>query len=137
MAASVFPTAAMNYYCTKLLAPRATFPADMTPAEAQLMQAHAAYWRTLMDRGLAVAYGPVMDPRGTHGLGILELPDDADPCALLAEDPIIKAGLGFTAEAHPMPRAVVRPAPPRLTPDEQMALFEKDLKENDWGHQPC
>ena len=24
-----------------------------------------------------------------------------------------------------------------LTPEEQMALFEKDLKENDWGHQPC
>jgi hypothetical protein len=25
----------------------------------------------------------------------------------------------------------------KLTPDEQMALFEKELKENDWGHQPC
>ena len=25
----------------------------------------------------------------------------------------------------------------KLTPQEQMALFEKDLKENDWGHQPC
>jgi hypothetical protein len=24
-----------------------------------------------------------------------------------------------------------------LTPEEQMAAFEKDLKENDWGHQPC
>ena len=24
-----------------------------------------------------------------------------------------------------------------LTPDEQMALFAKDLQENDWGHQPC
>ena len=24
-----------------------------------------------------------------------------------------------------------------LTPEEQMALFEADLKENDWGHQPC
>jgi hypothetical protein len=24
-----------------------------------------------------------------------------------------------------------------LTPEEQMALFEKDLKDNDWGHQPC
>ena len=24
-----------------------------------------------------------------------------------------------------------------LTAEEQMALFEKDLKENDWGHQPC
>jgi hypothetical protein len=24
-----------------------------------------------------------------------------------------------------------------LTPEEQMALYEQDLKENDWGHQPC
>jgi uroporphyrinogen decarboxylase len=24
-----------------------------------------------------------------------------------------------------------------LTPEEQMALFEKELKEKDWGHQPC
>jgi len=46
------------------------------------------------------------------------------------------------------PAAPVRPAgggaeigaPPdvsKLTPEEQMAAFEKDLKENDWGHQPC
>lgn len=26
---------------------------------------------------------------------------------------------------------------PALTPEEQMALFEKELKEQDWGHQPC
>jgi hypothetical protein len=25
----------------------------------------------------------------------------------------------------------------KLTPEEQMALFEKELKETDWGHQPC
>jgi len=25
----------------------------------------------------------------------------------------------------------------KLTPEEQMAAYEKDLKENDWGHQPC
>jgi hypothetical protein len=25
----------------------------------------------------------------------------------------------------------------KLTPEEQMALYEKELKENDWGHQPC
>ena len=25
----------------------------------------------------------------------------------------------------------------RLTPEEQMALYEKELKETDWGHQPC
>ena len=27
--------------------------------------------------------------------------------------------------------------PARLTPEEQMALYEEDLKEHDWGHQPC
>ena len=25
----------------------------------------------------------------------------------------------------------------KLSAEEQMALFEKELKENDWGHQPC
>lgn len=24
-----------------------------------------------------------------------------------------------------------------LSADEQMALYEEDLKENDWGHRPC
>jgi hypothetical protein len=24
-----------------------------------------------------------------------------------------------------------------LSPEEQMALYEKELKEDDWGHQPC
>ena len=27
--------------------------------------------------------------------------------------------------------------PKELTPEEQMALYEKSLKEDDWGHQPC
>jgi len=37
--------------------------------------------------------------------------------------------------AQPGPNAE-KPAVP-LTPEEQMALFEKELKETDWGHQPC
>lgn len=27
--------------------------------------------------------------------------------------------------------------PNKLTPEEQMALYEKQMKEDDWGHQPC
>ena len=27
--------------------------------------------------------------------------------------------------------------PEELSPEEQMARFEDDLKETDWGHQPC
>lgn len=29
------------------------------------------------------------------------------------------------------------PSATELTPEEQMALYEKELKESDWGHQPC
>ncbi len=32
--------------------PRASFGQDMTPAEAQLMQEHAAYWREWMGRSV-------------------------------------------------------------------------------------
>jgi hypothetical protein len=43
------------------------------------------------------------------------------------------------AKSAPAPAGPEEPATPvsELTPEEQMALFEKDLKENDWGHQPC
>jgi hypothetical protein len=43
------------------------------------------------------------------------------------------------ATAHkPVAAASGEPQAPRaLTPEEQMALYEKELKENDWGHQPC
>lgn len=52
-------------------------------------------------------------------------------------------GTANPASFPPCPGADVTPAAgesdasSRLTPDEQMALYEKDLKENDWGHQPC
>jgi hypothetical protein len=35
------------------------------------------------------------------------------------------------------PSAVEQPAAGQLTKEEQWALFEKEMKENDWGHQPC
>jgi hypothetical protein len=34
------------------------------------------------------------------------------------------------------PTAPDKPEKP-LSPEEQMERFEEDLKENDWGHQPC
>jgi hypothetical protein len=45
---------------------------------------------------------------------------------------------GPPAQAAGGARAHEDPAPAKeLTPEEQMALFEKELKEKDWGHQPC
>jgi hypothetical protein len=37
----------------------------------------------------------------------------------------------------PSPETNAEPGTKKLTPDEQMALYEEHLKETDWGHQPC
>ena len=44
------------------------------------------------------------------------------------------------ADEAPLVAPAAPPAefdPSKLTPEEQMARFAKELKENDWGHQPC
>ena len=41
-----------------------------------------------------------------------------------------------SAGANPAP-STEQPAPSQLSKEEQWALFEKELKESDWGHQPC
>ena len=50
----------------------------------------------------------------------------------------VPKGANPVASATPDAAAATPPTPAnKLTPEEQMAAFEKDLKENDWGHQPC
>ena len=101
----------MAYFFYKLVAPRLTFPADMTPEEAELMQRHVVYWRGWMEAGHVIAFGPVADPRGTFGVAITRLDEGMDPQSLAARDPVVAAGLGFHYEVHPMP-SVVLPSPP-------------------------
>jgi uncharacterized protein YciI len=95
----------MKHYFFKLNPPRATFMQDMTPEEAKLMQEHVGYWKKFADEGIAVVYGPVSDPKGGFGAGIIELEDGVDPKTLTEEDPVVKAKKGFSIEVHPM-RAV-------------------------------
>jgi hypothetical protein len=60
------------------------------------------------------------------------------------EEPLQKLD-NDTATTPKLPPACNADVPPvrepatskKLTEDEQMALYEKELKENDWGHQPC
>jgi uncharacterized protein len=97
-----------TYFC-RLHGPRPSFPQDMTPAEAQAMQRHAAYWRSCMDRRLVVAFGPVADPAGTYGMLILEVEDEAAARSLLDHDPVIEQKLGFRFDMHPMHFGAVHP----------------------------
>ena len=99
----------MPFFVYRLISPRLTFPADITETERALMQAHGAYWRGVMEKdGSVVALGPVADPRGTYGLGILEVNDLAEAERLIAGDPALKGNAGFSSECHPMLSGLVR-----------------------------
>jgi hypothetical protein len=82
----------------------------MTPAEGAAMQSHFGYWADQMNRGTAAAFGPVMDPRGTYGIGILTVDSQPQARSLCENDPVIKAQLGFSFDVYEMPNAVVRGA---------------------------
>ncbi len=42
-----------------------------------------------------------------------------------------------TAAQSPAPVLPAAAPPDKLTPEEQMERFAKELKNEDWGHQPC
>lgn len=102
----------MKYWFCKLHAPRPDFAATITPAEQQLMREHAAYLQAFAAKGWALAFGPVADPAASYGVALWTLPDREDIGAICAADPVIKSGLGFRYEIHPMPVLVTRDASP-------------------------
>ena len=99
----------MKYYVYRLIAPRPTFVADMTAAERDLMRRHSEYWRGQMQAGRVVIFGPVIDPAGPYGLGVIRLSDESDPAVFGREDPCMQADCGFQFHVAPMAQAVVAP----------------------------
>ncbi len=90
----------------KLLAPRPSFAFDMDEAERAVMLAHGGYWREKMQAGQVIVFGPVNDPAGPFGLGIVRAGDMAELEAFQAGDPAIRSGRGFRYETYPMLSAV-------------------------------
>ena len=99
----------MPHFFCKLIGPRPTFPADMTAAERDVMQRHAEYWKDFMNKGLVHVYGPVMDPKGAFGMGVIEVADMDAAQRFAASDPVMKEKIGFKIEVNPM-RAIMRGA---------------------------
>ena len=77
----------------RLLPPRADFAQTLTPDEQDAMTRHAAYWRQLLDAGRVVVYGPVADPEGVWGLGVVRAGSQAEVVELGERDPVIVAGV--------------------------------------------
>jgi uncharacterized protein YndB with AHSA1/START domain len=97
-----------SYFFCRLIAPRPTFAMDMNAAEAEMMREHAGYWKGLLDKGEVVVFGPVGDPKGPWGLGVVRAANEAAVNTLRDGDPAIRSGRGFHYEILPMLKAVVR-----------------------------
>jgi uncharacterized protein len=77
----------------RLIPPRADFAQTMTADEQQAMSEHTAYWQQLLHDGRVVVYGPVADPEGVWGLGVLRAADRAEALAIGENDPSVTAGV--------------------------------------------
>jgi len=97
----------MANFFLKLIAPRPSFAMDMNDREKKVMQEHFLYWKGRQDAGEVIVFGPVRDPKGSFGVGVIAADDEAAARAFSDNDPAIKSGLGFACEIHPM-RAVTR-----------------------------
>ncbi len=92
-----------KYFALKLIPPRPTFAMDMTDKETAIMQQHVSYWAQLMSEGIVIVYGPVFDPAGPYGFGIIEVDDKEQVIAITNNDP---AAAINRYEFYPM-RAIV------------------------------
>ncbi|HQQ94684.1 MAG TPA: YciI family protein [Bacteroidia bacterium] len=90
----------------KLNPPRPSFMMDMTGDEKAIMQKHVAYWSGLLQEKIAIVFGPVLDPKGGYGAGVVSVDNEEHLKQILAKDPA--NGLN-QYEYHPM-RAVFRQA---------------------------
>jgi hypothetical protein len=94
-----------KHYFLKLIPPRPSFAMDMNPDERTIMMQHVGYWTGLMQQGIAIVFGPVLDPAGVHGIGVVVVEDDAQLKSVIENDPAAKLN---RYEFWPMAQAVYR-----------------------------
>ncbi|HVY50804.1 MAG TPA: YciI family protein, partial [Devosia sp.] len=96
----------------RLLPARRDFMQTMTAEERAIMQAHVGYWTNQAAAGKALLFGPVADPAGGYGIGVIRVANMGEMEALRDADPAMRAGVGFRYEVLPMPQVVLGGAPP-------------------------
>jgi uncharacterized protein YciI len=82
-----------SLFLFRLIPPRADFAQTMTESEQAAMAGHQEYWQQLLHDGRVVVYGPVADPEGVWGMGVLRAADRAEVLAIGEADPSVTAGV--------------------------------------------
>ncbi|MDB5134734.1 MAG: hypothetical protein JWP37_1337 [Mucilaginibacter sp.] len=77
----------MPQYFLKLNAKRPTFAQDMTDDERAIMKQHAAYLGDLMNKGIVAVFGPVFNPDGAFGMGVIEVENEEQVKEIIKNDP--------------------------------------------------
>jgi uncharacterized protein len=92
----------MSGYLFKLVPPRPDFAFTMSDDERATMLEHVRYWGELASAGQALAFGPVNDPAGGFGVGIVLAENLEDAERLRDRDPAMRSSHGFRTEIFPM-----------------------------------
>jgi uncharacterized protein YciI len=98
----------MNYFLLRLIPPRPTFPLDISEDEQAMMQEHFAYWNKILAKRKVIVYGPVMDPKGSYGIAVVDVENEAEARNIAENDPAFLSKFGFSIEIHPMPNVIIR-----------------------------
>lgn len=96
----------MKGFVFRLIPPRPDFATTMSDVERAMMTAHLEYWGELLEQGRVAAFGPVADPSGGYGLGVVFAEDLAEAEAIRDKDPTMAPGSGFRTEIAPMYRLI-------------------------------
>lgn len=76
-----------QHFFLKLNPPRPTFMMDMTADERAIMEKHVVYWTNLLQEQIAIVFGPVLDPSGVYGTGVVSVESEEQLKTLIANDP--------------------------------------------------
>jgi uncharacterized protein len=91
------------YFFVKLNPSRPDFAQTITEEERRIMQAHSTYWKGYMNQGKVIVFGPVLDPKGVFGVGVVGVESEEELRGFIDHDPAARLS-GF--EYYPM-RAVL------------------------------
>ena len=76
-----------KYFVLYLLPSRPDFAQTMTEAERSIMMRHVEYWTEIMNKGKVLVFGPVLDPKGIYGIGIIAVDNEQEVKDFIAKDP--------------------------------------------------
>jgi uncharacterized protein YciI len=94
-----------KYFLLRLLPNRAAFMADMSEEERTIMRQHIAYWTPQVETRTMIVMGPVADPNGGWGLGVVQVESEDELHELIRNDPANAIG---SYEITPMPNVRYR-----------------------------